>query len=121
MKLYDACGRAIAQAVCRRTLTSAARVRARVNPVGLCDGKSDTGTGFSLSSSVFPCQYHSTMGTMSSTFPKIQKNSFILTSSSSGDEQKAHKRGRSPARRQYHSHYQNIEHGMCRISVLNRI
>jgi hypothetical protein len=54
-------GRAMAQAVSRRPLTAESRIRARVNPCGICDGESGTGTGFSPSSSVFPCQYHSTV------------------------------------------------------------
>jgi hypothetical protein len=33
-------------------------VEARVSACGICDGQSHTGTGFSLSSLVFPCQYH---------------------------------------------------------------
>jgi hypothetical protein len=50
-------GRAMAQVVSRRPLTAEARVRVPVNPCGICGGQSGTGTGFSPSSSVFPCQY----------------------------------------------------------------
>jgi hypothetical protein len=47
----------MAQVVSRRPLTAEARVRARVNPCEICGGQSGIGTGFSPSSSVFPCQY----------------------------------------------------------------
>jgi hypothetical protein len=53
-------GRAMAQAVSRRALTVEARVRSRASPCGICGGQSGTGTGFSPSTSVFPCQFHST-------------------------------------------------------------
>jgi hypothetical protein len=54
-------GRAMAQVVIRRPLTLEARVRARFIPCGICGGQSGTGTGFYPSSSVYPCQYHSTV------------------------------------------------------------
>jgi hypothetical protein len=40
-------GRAMAQAVSRRSLTAEARVRSRVSQFGICGGQSGTGTGFS--------------------------------------------------------------------------
>jgi hypothetical protein len=49
------------QVVSRRLLTAEARVRARVSPCGICGVQSGTGTGFSPSSSVFPCQNHYTV------------------------------------------------------------
>jgi hypothetical protein len=57
MKVSLSNGRAMAQVVSRRPLTVEARVCTRVNPCGICGGQSGTGTGFSPSSSVFPCQY----------------------------------------------------------------
>jgi hypothetical protein len=50
----------MAQAVSRRPSTADAQVRSRVSLCGICGGQSGTGTGFSASSSVFPCQFHST-------------------------------------------------------------
>jgi hypothetical protein len=50
----------MAQAVSRQPLTEETRVRSRVSPCGICGGQSGTGTGFSPSSSVFPCHFHST-------------------------------------------------------------
>jgi hypothetical protein len=61
IKVMEHLGRAMAQVVSRRPLTLKAQVLARVNPCGICDGQSGTGTRFSPSSSVFPCQYHSTV------------------------------------------------------------
>jgi hypothetical protein len=53
-------GRAMAAAVDHRPLTAEARVRSRVSPCGICGGQSGTGTSFSPSTSVFPCQFYST-------------------------------------------------------------
>jgi hypothetical protein len=90
----------MAQAVSRRPLSVAAWVRAQVNPVGFVVDEVALGLVF-LSSSVFPCQYHSTVG---SNFPKIVL-SFIrpFTHPHPGtDGQKARKSGRSPVRRESH-------------------
>jgi hypothetical protein len=43
-----------------RPLTAEARIRSRVSPCGIYGGQSVTGTGFSPSTSVSPCQFHST-------------------------------------------------------------
>jgi hypothetical protein len=43
----------MAQGVSRQPLTAEAQVCVRVNPCEICGGQSGTGTGFSLSSSVF--------------------------------------------------------------------
>jgi hypothetical protein len=50
----------MAQAVSRRSSTAEARVRFRVSPCGDCGGQNGTGTGFSPSISVLPCQFYST-------------------------------------------------------------
>jgi hypothetical protein len=56
----------MAQTVSRWPLTADARVRVRVDPYGICGGQSGTGAGSSPSSSVSPCQYHSTIAPYSS-------------------------------------------------------
>ena len=56
--------RAVAQAVSRRPLTAKDRVRSQASPCGICGGQSDTSTGFSPSTSVFPCQNHSTSASL---------------------------------------------------------
>jgi hypothetical protein len=58
---HNVFGRAMAQAVCNRPLTTVAMFGAVVTVRGTCGRQSGTGIGFSSSSSVFSCQYHSTM------------------------------------------------------------
>jgi hypothetical protein len=53
-------GRAMIQAVSRRPITAEAWVRSRVSQCGICGGQSGNETGFSPSTSVFPCQFYST-------------------------------------------------------------
>jgi hypothetical protein len=81
-------GRAMAQAVSRRPLTVAARVRARVNAVGFVVNKVELGQVFLRVLRFFP------VSSVGSTFSKIKKNSSFthpfhspLHSFSSGDEQ----------------------------------
>jgi hypothetical protein len=58
---YESVCCAVAQAVSCRPLTAKTWVCTWVSPRRTCGGQSDTWTGFSLSSSVFSCQYHITM------------------------------------------------------------
>jgi hypothetical protein len=52
--------RGVAQAVSRRPVTAETRFRSRLVPCVICVGQSGTETMFSPSTSVFPCQFHST-------------------------------------------------------------
>jgi hypothetical protein len=54
-------GHTVTQAVSHLPLTAEARVRARLSPRRICGGNRSIGTDFSPSSSVIPCQYHSTV------------------------------------------------------------
>ena len=49
-------GRAMAQAVSRRPFTEEGQVRFQVSSREVCGGQSGTGTRFSPSNSIFPCQ-----------------------------------------------------------------
>jgi hypothetical protein len=53
-------GRALARVVSLRSFNAEARVYALFNPCGIYGGQSVTEIGFSPSSLVFSCQYHST-------------------------------------------------------------
>jgi hypothetical protein len=77
--INGSCGRAMAQAVSRRPPTAEARVRSRVSSCGVCGGQSGTGTGFSPSKSVFPCQFHSTGAPL---LVKMKKKTSSFSSSS---------------------------------------
>jgi hypothetical protein len=59
----------MAQAVSRRPLSAEARVRARLSPCGIWGGRSGTGPDFSLSFSVYLCQYDHTMAVRSHASP----------------------------------------------------
>ena len=54
-------GHAIAQAVKCHPVTVQVSVRSQARPCGICGGQSETVTGFSSGSAVFPSQYHSTI------------------------------------------------------------
>jgi len=52
-------GRALAQAVSRRPATAEARVQSQASLCGVCVAQSETEPGFSPSTLVYTCQYHS--------------------------------------------------------------
>jgi hypothetical protein len=49
----------MAEVVSRRPLIAEVRIRCLVSPCGICGGQSGTATGFSPSTSVLPCKFHS--------------------------------------------------------------
>jgi hypothetical protein len=54
-------GCVIAQVVSHQPLNAKTQVCAWASLCGICGRQSVTGASFSLTSSVFPCQYHSTV------------------------------------------------------------
>jgi hypothetical protein len=64
------------QAVSRWSLTAEDWVQSRVGSCGICGGQSGIETGFSQSTSVFPCQFHSTGAPLKW---KRQKNFVFIT------------------------------------------
>jgi hypothetical protein len=71
-------GRAMAQAVSCWPLTAEARFHAWVSPCGICGEQSGTGTGFSPSSFIYPCNYHSTMALHTRTSGRGMNNTIGL-------------------------------------------
>ena len=56
----------MSRAVSRQLLTAEVRIRTQVSSCEICGGQSGRVTGFSLSTSVSPCPYHSTFALYSS-------------------------------------------------------
>jgi hypothetical protein len=63
------------QAVIYWPLTTEASVQSRVGPRGICGGRSGSGTGFSQSTSIFLCQFHS----IGAPLQGKQKNKLIIS------------------------------------------
>jgi len=53
-------GYVMVQAVSHQFLTTKDQVQSQTNPCGICGAQTDTGTGFSLNTLIFPCQWNST-------------------------------------------------------------
>jgi len=56
-RITEMSGRAVAQTVGRRPLTEEAGVPSHDSPCGICDGQSDSGTGFNFPQSVLFHQF----------------------------------------------------------------
>jgi len=63
---FFSAGPAIVQAFSRRPVITETPVQSRISPCEICGGQSGTGTSFSSITSLFPCQYHSTIAPYSS-------------------------------------------------------
>jgi hypothetical protein len=69
----------MAQAVSRRLLKTDARVRARISPDEICCAQNGTGSRFSPICSIFPCQYHSNIPSLTTASFKLNnKYSSVL-------------------------------------------